>query len=114
MKSFADNSFFLLFEEILRRDKPKDTPGRWAVAGVKWHYERHSYESADYGFVVETYEAENTSKDGWALLVVKEHWWAGRHSNTVRSARWAKPLKGNRTAIMAWLKTRQREIDGRS
>ncbi|MGH6877146.1 MAG: hypothetical protein ACREHV_07165 [Rhizomicrobium sp.] len=113
MKSFADNSFFLLFDEILSRDKPKESPGRWAAGGVTWQYGRHGYESADYGFAVETYEVTSAAK-GWTLLVVKEHWWAGRNGETIRSARWAKPLRGNRTAIIAWLRSRQRDMEGKS
>lgn len=111
MKSFVDNAFFLLFEGILRNDRPKDEPGRWEVSGVSWQYERHSYESADYGFVVETYEITSVRK-GWSLLVVKENWWAGRHGENIRTARWAKPLHGNRTEILTWLKSRQRGIEG--
>ncbi|HTT84635.1 MAG TPA: hypothetical protein VMF67_14245 [Rhizomicrobium sp.] len=112
MKSFADNSFFLLFEEIVRRDKPNEATDRWVTAGVSWQHARHSYQSADYGFAIETYEASSSSK-GWTLIVVKEHWWAGRNGDIIRSAHWAKPLRGNRTSIITWLRSRQREIEGK-
>ncbi len=112
MKSFADNSFMLLFEEILRRDKPKDAPDKWSAAGVDWRHARHSYESNGYGYTVETYEATHAAKD-WFLLVVKDHWWAGRNGEVIRTAHWAKVLRGSRTSVMTWLKSQQREIEGR-
>ncbi len=112
MKSFTDNAFLLLFEEILRRDKPKDAPDRWSVSGVTWQHARHGYESSNYGFAVDTFEVVNAAK-GWALLVVKDQWWAGRNGGIIRTVHWAKPMRGSRAAIMAWLKSRQREIEGR-
>jgi hypothetical protein len=111
VKTFADTSFFLLFEEILRRDKPKDAPDAWTAAGVSWHHTRHTFEGQSYGFTTEIFEAVCSAKEGWSLIVVKEHWWAGRNGETVRSAHWAKPMRGKRTAILAWLKQRQREVE---
>jgi len=111
MKTFADNAFFLLFAEIIRKDKPKDAPDVWTAAGVTWRHSRHSYESQAYGFVTEIFQASTEAKGGWELIVVKEHWWAGRNGEVIRSANWAKPMRGNRSAIMAWLKARQRELE---
>jgi len=102
----------LLFDEILRRDKPKDAPDRWSTGDVSWQHARHGYETASYGFSVDTFEVVNAAK-GWALLVVKDHWWAGRNGEILRTAHWAKTLRGNRTAIITWLRSRQREIEGR-
>jgi hypothetical protein len=113
LKSFADNSFLLLFEEILRRDKPKDNPDTWSANGVDWRHARHAYESNGYGFTVQTYEVINPAKRGWYLLVVKDHWWAGRNGDVIRTGHWAKVLRGERAAVMAWLKSQQREIEGR-
>jgi hypothetical protein len=112
LKSFSDTSFFLLFEEILRKDRPKDSPGRWSAVGVSWLYSRHTFEAKDYGFTMEIFEGTHSTRNGWSLLVTKEHWWAGRHGDNIRSTHWAKPLHGNRAAIMAWFKERQREIEG--
>jgi hypothetical protein len=111
VKTFADTSFFLLFEEILRRDKPKENPETWSAAGVTWHHTRHTFEGQSYGFTIEIYEAVCSTKGGWSLIIAKEHWWAGRHGEIIRSAHWAKPLRGKRTTIIAWLKERQRQMD---
>ena len=112
MKSFSDNSFYLLFDEILHRDRPKDSPAAWQAAGVSWHHARHTFEGQNYGFTIEVFEGVHTAKEGWALMVIKEHWWMGRHGETLRSTHWAKPMRGRRDAIMRWLKDRKREIEG--
>lgn len=111
MRSFADTTFFLLFDEILRTDRPGTSPDTWSAAGVSWRHGRHTFEGPSYGFTVESFELTRAAKGGWSLMVVKEHWWAGRHGDTIRSAHWAKPMAGNRAAIMSWLKSRQREIE---
>ena len=111
MNSFADTSFFLLFEEILRRDRPKDGPAEWSASGVSWQQARHTYEGATYGFATEIFRATKTSKGGWSLIVVKEHWWAGRNGEVIRSAQWAKPLAGSRATIMTWLNQRKKDIE---
>ncbi|MGH6887692.1 MAG: hypothetical protein ACREHF_00590 [Rhizomicrobium sp.] len=110
MKSFADTSFFLLFDDIVRNDRPKDDPASWTAAGVTWHYARHTYEGQRYGFTIEVFQAECPAKGGWSLTVSKEHWWAGRHGKVVRSARWAKPLRGKRSRIFEWLRQRQQDM----
>jgi hypothetical protein len=112
MKTFADTSFFLLFDEILRKDKPKASPAAWSASGVTWQHSRHTYEGLTYGVTTEVFEATNSGKSGWSLIVVKEHWWAGRNGEVIRSAHWAKPMHGSRAAIMSWLKARQRELEG--
>jgi hypothetical protein len=114
LKSFSDTAFFRVFEEILRLDRPKNSPGRWSAEGVDWSYSRHNYEAADYGFVMEIFEARRaSSRNPWSFIVIKEHWWAGRHGDNIRSTHWAKLLHGDRQAIWAWFKQRERIIEGK-
>jgi hypothetical protein len=114
LKSFSDTAFFRVFEDVLRRDRPKDSPGHWSAQGVDWYYSRHNFEAPDYGFTMEVYEAVNRSAKGpWSFIVIKEHWWAGRHGNNIRSTQWAKPLRGDRAAIWAWFKQRERVNEGK-
>jgi len=112
VKSFADYAFMRLFDELLRRDKPKEGPDKWSAHGVDWQHSRHSFETNGYGFSVETYELVHRTKD-WTLLVIKDRWWAGRNGEVIRTVHWGKVLRGNRATVMAWLKTQQREIEGR-
>jgi hypothetical protein len=44
-------------------------------------------------------------------MVVKEHWWAGKQGEVIRSTNWAKPLKGRRASILAWLEQQKRELE---
>jgi hypothetical protein len=111
VKSFADTAFFLLFEEVLRKDRPKNGGDSWSAAGVAWQKSRHTFETNTHGFTIEVYEGRRTGRAGWIFLVVREHWWAGRHGDVVRSAHWAKPLAGKRSDIMAWFKARQKETE---
>ena len=113
VKSFADTSFFLLFDEVVRRGNPNRDSDVWTADGVTWTHTRHAFEGQSYGFTVEIFEGTRAGKDGWRLMVAKEHWWAGRRGDAVRSAHWAKPMKGSRQAILAWFKQRQREMDAR-
>ena len=110
MKTLADNSFFLVFEEVIRRDNQNRASDCWSAAGVTWRHSKHSFESEKYGFAMDAYEAIRPGKTGWTLLVVKEHWWAGKHGDVLRSTQWAKPLAGNRRAIFDWFKLRQKEF----
>lgn len=110
MKSLADNAFFLVFEEVIRRDNQNRANDCWSAAGVSWRHAKHSFENEKYGFAVETYEAARPGKNGWTLLVVKEHWWAGKHGDVLKSTQWAKPLAGERRAIFEWFKQRQKEF----
>ena len=111
MKSFSDTSFYLVLERVLSKDRPKDSPGSWTAAGVTWQYSRHNFEAKDYGFTMEIYEAIAAGRNAWSFLYIKEHWWAGRHGDNIRSSHWAKPLSGSRATIMGWFKERQREIE---
>lgn len=60
---------------------------------------------------MEIYEAASTRKGDWSLIFVKEHWWAGRHGNDIRTTQWAKPMRGERRVVMAWFKERQKHFD---
>jgi hypothetical protein len=109
MKSFADTSFFLLFEEIIRRDNPK-RDDIWTAVGVTWRHGRHTFESEKYGFAIDAYEATRPGKNEWTLLITKEHWWAGKRGDVVKTTQWAKPIKGSRQAVLQWLRQRQNEL----
>ena len=111
LKSFADTAFFRLFEQILLRDNPHREADTWTASGVTWNHTRHSFQASDYGFAIEVFEATRGGKDGWTLLVIKEHWWAGKHGEVMRSTNWAKPMKGRRQAILTWFEQQRPELE---
>jgi hypothetical protein len=44
-------------------------------------------------------------------MVVKEYWTFGADGKASRTARWARPLSGNRTDLMAWLRAKESAFD---
>ena len=111
VRSFADRSFFMLFEAIVRRDNPQLALDTWTAHGVEWERARHSFAERRYGYTYDVFVAVRPGRTGWSLIVVKEHWWAGRHGDVVKSQYWAKPLKGARPAIVAWLAEQKRLLE---
>lgn len=111
MKSLSDRSFFLLFERIIHRDNPNLAHDSWKAHGVCWERMRHNFSELRYGYGFDVYIGAHSGRDAWSLLVVKEHWWAGRHGDAVKSQYWAKPLSGKRAVIMAWLKEQKRLLE---
>lgn len=110
MKSFTDNSFLRLFDEVVRRDRGKSDCDAWSGAGVQWRRSRHSFETQTHGFTIELFEGTKSGRAGWTLLVVREHWWAGRHGDVVRTTHWGKPLAGKRADIALWFDARKKEF----
>lgn len=47
------------------------------------------------------------------MLFVKEIWW-DESDKTIRSIEWAKPLSGDRSKILEWLRLEERRILARS
>lgn len=112
MKSFADMSFFLLFEQIIRADNPGLKLDRWSKQGVNWERTKHSYTGTAYGFILDSFLAVRVGRNPWSLLVMKEHWWAGSHGDAVKSQQWAKPLAGQRQHILGWFVERKATLNG--
>jgi hypothetical protein len=111
MNSLIDNAFFLLFERILSDENPGLKLDRWSKNGVNWERGRHSFTGPVYGFTLDSFVASKGGRNAWSLLVMKEHWWADRHGESVKSQQWAKPLRGDRQHIFAWLSERKRALD---
>jgi len=111
MKGFTDNAFFLLFEQIISEHNPGHKLDRWSGNGVSWERTRHSFASPVYGFAQDSFVASRPGRNGWSLLVVKEHWWAGRAGAELKSRQWAEPLSGERRHILQWFSECKRALD---
>lgn len=110
MKSLADAKFFRVFEAIVKRDNPQRDASTWMSAGVAWQHARHAFQAPNYGFAIEVFEGTRSGKNGWTLMVTKEHWWSGKHGDVIRSTNWAKPIKGQRSAVLSWFEEQRREL----
>jgi hypothetical protein len=113
MKTFSDASFLFLFDSMLLEDNPGGVADTWEARGVRWQKHRHGFECEAYGYTLEAFTGTAAGKTGWTLLVVKEHWWAGRRGDVLKTQHWAKPLHGARPKIIAWLNGRKQEIEKR-
>jgi hypothetical protein len=110
MRSLADRSFSLLFEAIVRQGNAGSSLDSWNANGVSWNRTRHNFAGRHYGFAIEVFIASCPGRNGWSLVVVKEHWWSGRHRDIVKSQYWSKQTSGKRNALMSWLNERKREL----
>jgi hypothetical protein len=111
MKTFASPSFFLTFDLLLAAANPGLKMSHWSQENVDWERERHSFTGRTHGFVVEVTTMTRPGRQGWALIVVKEIWWAGNQGKELRSSRWAKLLSGRRNDALGWMRERERALE---
>ena len=111
MKGFSDNAFFLLFERIVSDGNPGLKLDHWTKYGVSWERVRHVFSGPSYGFTLESFLANKIGRNGWELLVMKEHWWAGRRGDVIKFQHWAKPMNGNRQDILKWFSENRKALD---
>jgi hypothetical protein len=110
MKSFTRPSFFRTFDLLLSMSNPGLKKSRWMVEKVTFERERYSFTNARYNIVIEIFTATYTAgRRPWSLMVAKEFWSSGT-TDTLRNTRWAKPLQGSRTDILAWFQARETSL----
>ncbi|MBI1364917.1 MAG: hypothetical protein GC153_03045 [Alphaproteobacteria bacterium] len=109
MKALGDASFFHAFETIADAGNPGHHQKSWRHEGACWRRDRQSISCAEYTLIAEVFTVAHETRPKWTLLVVKEHWWAGEEKDAVRSQRWARPISGRRSDILAWFRARQNE-----
>ena len=110
MKNLARPSFFRMFDLLLSQGNPGLKRTRWSYEGVEFERERHSFTSARHGIVIDIFTVEKKGRRGWLLMVTKEYWW-GPDDKPFKTMHWARPLSGQRSDLMAWLRTKEAEMD---
>lgn len=111
MKSFARPSFFRLFDLLLSMSNPGLRLTHWTFDGVEFERERHSFSGPRHGLTIEICTLTRAGRRGWSLMVTKEYWWAGTESQAFKQLRWARPLTGQRSDVLAWLRTQEAALD---
>jgi len=111
MKSFARPSFFRLFDLLLSTSNPGLKLTRWTHEGVEFERERHSFAGPKHGLTIEICTLTRGGRRGWSLMVTKEYWWAGAETQAFKQLRWARPLRGQRSDLLAWLRTQEAALD---
>ena len=110
MKSFAHPSFFRLFDLLLSLTNPGLKRSHWTHDGVQFERERHSVTGPRHGLAIEIFTLTRLGRHGWSLMVVKEYWWAGEESKALKNLRWARPISGQRSDILSWLRAQEAKI----
>ena len=113
MRTFADTSFFRLFDGLLGEARPDLRSTAWSHRGVDWIRERHTFNGRGAGFAIDQHVITRSGRDGWSLLIVRESWWDG-HDKPLRSTQWAKPLSGSRASLLRWLREEERRLAART
>jgi hypothetical protein len=111
MKNFASPSFFRMFDLLLSTTNPGFRLTRWTHDGVEFERERHSFTGPRHGLTIEIVTLTRCGRRGWSLMVTKEYWWAGADGKAFKNLRWARPLSGRRTDLLAWLRAQEMELE---
>jgi hypothetical protein len=111
MKSFGDPSFFRLFDLLISVTNPGLKRSHWTHDGVQFERERHSVTGPKHGLAIEIFTLTHSGRRSWSLMVIKEYWWAGEESRALKNLRWARPISGQRTDILSWLRAQEAGID---
>ena len=109
MRTFADPSFFRLIYTLLGEAHSDLRRTKWSHRNVNWLHERHTFNGSLFGFAIDQYLIAKPNPNTWSLLIVKETWWDAS-DKSIRSSQWAKPLSGNRSKILEWLRAEERRI----
>lgn len=107
MKSFANTSFFRLFDRVVRPSDPLTPERSWTRNGVDWTHVRHTFNGVDHGFSVDVFTGVKAGKQGWSILVVREGWWMGRKGDPTRTTQWAHVTSGSRADAMSWFQAQE-------
>ncbi len=110
MKSFAHPPFFRLFDLLLSLTNPGLKRSHWMHDGVQFERERHSVTGPRHGLAIEIFTLTRSGRHGWSLMVIKEYWWAGEESKALKNLRWARPISGQRSDILSWLRAQDAKI----
>ena len=111
MKSFARPSFFRVFDLLVSTTNPALKLTRWTHDGVALERERHSFSGPRHGLTIEIITLIHAGRRPWTLMVTKEYWWTGPDSKAFKNLRWARPLSGPRTDILAWMRAQEGALE---
>jgi hypothetical protein len=111
VKSLARPSFFRMFDLLLSTSNPGLRLTRWNYDGVEFERERHSFTGPRHGLTIEIVTLTRAGRRGWSLMVTKEYWWVGPDSKAFKNLRWARPLSGQRSELMGWLRAQEAALE---
>lgn len=107
MRNLASPSFFRVFDMVVGASNPGAKRPRWTFDGVDCEHERHSFSGPKHGITLEIFTLTHSGRRGWCLMVVKEYWWGGEEAKVLKMTHWAKPISGQRTDILGWMRAHE-------
>lgn len=110
MKGFQDNSFTNAFHRILHKARPSPLAVNWAIAGVSWQWDRHSFMGQDYALNSEVHRLSFRGSRPWHLLIVFETWRSEQTDAVIRQAHWSKLLTGRKLDALTWFRTQEKAL----
>lgn len=111
MKSLARPSFFRFFDLLLANTNPGLKRTCWTFDGVEFERNRHTFTGPRHGLAIEIFTLTHGGRRGWSFMVTKEYWWAGPDNKAFKNTRWARPLSGRRSDLMAWLRAQEEALE---
>jgi hypothetical protein len=100
MKNFASPSFYRTFDLLLSTINSGAKSAHWTHDGVEWMRDRYSMSGHRHGIIIKIYTPTRPGRRGWSLMVIKENWWAGNKSETIKTSRCAARPAGG--AAISW------------
>ena len=107
MKSFANTSFFRLFDRAVRPADLLNAEASWSKDGVDWTHVRHTFRGVEYGLSMDVFTGLKPGRRGWSILIVREGWWLGRKQDPARTTQWAHVISGSRVDALAWFQAQE-------
>jgi hypothetical protein len=111
MRSLTRPSFFRMFDLLLATTNPGLRLAHWTHDGAQFERERLSFTSPRHGLTIEIITVSRSGRCSWSLMVTKEYWWTGADAKPFKSTRWARPLTGPRSDVMAWLQSQEKVLE---
>lgn len=110
MKTLSGSSFFRLFDMLITIGNPGLKLDRWKIGDAQVERERHSFSGRTHCFAIDVYMLTHEGRKGWKLMIAKEHWWDGNHKHAIRTQAWARLIEGSRRDAMAWLRSKETDL----
>jgi hypothetical protein len=111
MKGLAHPSFFRALDMLVSTTNPGLKRSCWIHDGVEFARDRHSFSGPRHGFTIEILTLTRSGRRGWSLMVTKEYWWAGPESRAFKNLRWARPVSGQRSDMLNWMRAQDAALD---
>jgi hypothetical protein len=106
----GSGNFLNLFVLLASATNPARDCDVWQADGVQWRRQKNVH-WGPVSFQIEIYELRHAARPKWALVLVREAWWAGRRDKTVRNVHWAQVPEGRRQDVQRWFARQEAALE---